>query len=146
MARAFGVVGSALFATTLFATCLGAALELSLALPYNVAQGFGWKWGKDHKPIEAPRFYLLVALFPIVGFAASLVGGDPSQLALLAATLMALFLPFSVVPFLVIMNDPAYLGDKTNHRFANLATFGVVLLAFVVAAVSIPLVVLSGGG
>lgn len=60
--------------------------------------------------------------------------------------MIALFLPFTLTPFLVIMNDPDYLGDKTKKRITNLAMIVVLALAFVVAIVSLPLLVLSGGG
>jgi hypothetical protein len=62
-----------------------------------------------------------------------------------ASTLMALFLPISLSPFLVIMNDPTHVGAKTNGRAANVALVGVLHMAFVVAAVVLPLMVLSGG-
>ena len=42
------------------------------------------------------------------------------------------------------MNAPTYLGAQTNGRAANILV-DVLLMAFVVAAVSLPLMVLSGG-
>lgn len=146
MAQPFGVVGSLLFAIGLFATCLGAALEVLLALSYNVAQGFGWEWGKDKKPIAAARFNLTMTIVLLVAAAIGLFGMDPLQLALFASTLIALFLPISLSPFLVIMNDRQYLRDDTNGRLANIFLVAVLLIAFVVAVVSIPLAILSGGG
>lgn len=146
MARPMGTLGALLFATVLFSTCLGAALEVSLAIPYNIAQGFGWEWSEDKKPGEAARFNLALTLFLVTGLVIGLIGGDPLQLALLASTVIALFLPFSLSPFLVIMNDPDYVQDKTNGRVTNIAMIAVLVIAFVVAVVSIPLLLLSGGG
>lgn len=146
MAEPMGRLGALLFAAVLFATCLGAALEVSLAFSYNVAQGFGWEWSEDKQPAEAARFYLTATLFLGVALVIGLFGGDPLQVALLASTLIALFLPFSLTPFLIIMNDPDYLGDKTNNRLTNLAMAGVLLMAFVVAIISLPLLLLTGGG
>lgn len=145
MARPLGVAGSLLFATVLFSTCLGAALEVSLAVSYNIAQGFGWEWGEDKKPAEAARFKLTVTIFIIIGLLIGLIGGDPLKIALLASTVIALFLPFSLSPFLVIMNDSTYVQDKTNSRITNIAMIVVLAMAFVVAVVSIPLLLLSGG-
>lgn len=146
MARPMGTLGALLFAAVLFSTCLGAALEVSLAIPYNIAQGFGWEWSEDKKPVEAARFNLALTIFLVIGLVIGLIGGDPLQLALLASTVIALFLPFSLSPFLVIMNDPDYVQDKTNGRFTNIAMIAVLVVAFVVAIVSIPLLLLSGGG
>ena len=146
MAKAFGQIGAYLFAAALFATCLGAALEVVLAVSYNIAQGFGWEWGEDKKPVDAPRFNLVLLIFLLIAVGIGLLGMDPLQLALLASTVIALFLPFSLSPFLVIMNDRDYLGDKTNGRFTNIAMIVILIIAFVVALVSLPLEILSGGG
>jgi Mn2+/Fe2+ NRAMP family transporter len=101
MARPFGPIGALLFATALFATCLGAALEVLLAVSYNIAQGFGWEWGENKKPVEAARFNLVLTIFLLVAVVIGLLGMDPLQLALLASTVIALFLPISLSPFLV---------------------------------------------
>jgi Mn2+/Fe2+ NRAMP family transporter len=146
MAKPFGLIGSLLFACVLFVTCLGAALECVLALSYTVAQGFGWEWGENKKPVEAARFNLVIVVFLLIAFVIGSIGFDPLQLALFASTVIALFLPISLLPFLVIMNDPQYLGDKINGRWANIAVMTILLIAFIVAIVSIPLELLSGGG
>jgi hypothetical protein len=44
------------------------------------------------------------------------------------------------------MNDRHYLGDATNGWISNVGTIAIVLMAFVVAAVSMPLLLLTGGG
>ncbi len=146
MAKPFGQIGTYLFAGALLATCLGAAFEVSLAVSYNIAQGFGWEWGENKKPVDAPRFNLVLLIFLLIAVGIGLLGMDPLQLALLASTVIALFLPFSLFPFLVIMNDRDYLGSKTNGRFTNIAMIVILLMAFLVAIVSLPLVIVSGGG
>jgi Mn2+/Fe2+ NRAMP family transporter len=145
LAQPLGKIGALIFSWALFVTCLGAALETSLATSYNIAQGFGWEWGEDRHPREAPRFNLMLILFVLVGLGLSVVGGDPLQLALIGSAFTALILPISLSPFLVLMNDPAYLGDRTNGALANIATVGVLVIAFTVAVVSMPLLIASGG-
>jgi len=146
MAKPFGIIGSLLFASVLFVTCLGAALEVVLAVSYNIAQGFGWEWGENKQPVKAARFNLTIIIFLLVAVVIRLIGLDPLHLALLASTVIALFLPISLFPFLVLMNDPQYLGNKVNGRLSNLAVILILLIAFVVALVSLPLEVLTGGG
>lgn len=146
MAKPFGVVGSLLFASVLFVTCLGAAFEVVLAVSYNIAQGFGWEWGENKKPAEAARFNLAITVVLLIAVAIGLTGIDPLRLALLASTVIALFLPISLAPFLILMNDSQYLGDKTNGRFTNIAMVCILLLAFLVALVSLPLEIVTGGG
>jgi Mn2+/Fe2+ NRAMP family transporter len=145
MAAPLGKAGAVLFASALFVTCLGAALEVSLGMSYNVSQGFGWEWGEEKKPAQAPRFNLLLVVFLGVALALTLLGIDPLQLALMGSAFTALILPISLAPFLVLMNDRAYLGDFTNGALSNIATVGILAIAFVVAVVSMPLLLLSGG-
>ena len=38
--------------------CLGAAVEVALAMAYTMAQTFGWNWGEDLDPREDARFCL----------------------------------------------------------------------------------------
>jgi Mn2+/Fe2+ NRAMP family transporter len=145
MSAALGSMGSLLFAVALLVTASGAALEVSLSVAYNVSQGMGWEWGEEKLPAEAPRFNLVLLGYMLVAVLIAGVGPDPLQLALLGSAFTALILPIALAPFLVIMNDRAYLGDNVNGRVANLACIGIVGLAFAVAAVSVPLLILSGG-
>lgn len=146
MAMPFGVIGSLLFEVVLFATCLGASLEVLLAVSYNIAQGFGWEWGEDKKPAEAARFNLVITIFLLIAVVIGLIGIDPLRLALFASTVIALFLPISLVPFLILMNDRQYLGERTNGRVTNILMVCILLMALLVALVSLPLEILTGGG
>ena len=146
MGQAFGKVGIILFAVALFATCLGAALEVVLGVSYLIAQGFGWAWGEQKKPVEAARFNLVILLFLCVAMIIGLSGINPLDLAVFASTIIALLLPFSLFPFLILMNDRQYLGKRVNGRLANFAILAILLIACLVALVSLPLEILSGGG
>jgi Mn2+/Fe2+ NRAMP family transporter len=145
MADPLGKMGMFLFATALFVTTLGGALEASLGTSYNISQGFGWEWGEDKPPYDAPRFNLLLLAMLLLALVVAIFGGDPLTLALLGSAFTALVLPVSLGPFLVLMNDRSYLGDKVNGKLSNIALIGVLILAFVVAIVSMPLLILSGG-
>lgn len=145
MSEAMGALGARLYAVALFTTCLGAALETSLSIGYNVSQGFGWPWGEHKLPAEAPRFNLIMTLFLLFGLAISFIGVDPLQLALFGSAFTALVLPISLFPFLVLMNDRSYLGDQVNPRWLNIVVVGILGMASVIALVSLPLLYLSGG-
>jgi hypothetical protein len=43
------------------------------------------------------------------------------------------------------MNDRDYMKDKVNSRWVNMLIVGILAIAFVVAAVSLPLLYFSGG-
>jgi Mn2+/Fe2+ NRAMP family transporter len=59
--------------------------------------------------------------------------------------LTALTLPFSTVPFLILMNDRRYMQDYGNGPIANLLVSAIIVLTFLLAAVALPLEILGGG-
>jgi Mn2+/Fe2+ NRAMP family transporter len=131
--------GFILFVATLAVTCLGATLEISLEMAYLVAQGFGWRWGESLKPREAARFSLVYTLVIPAAAALMLVGIDPLKLTNFSMALTAVSLPVTVVPMLILMNDPRYLGERGNGWISNAAVLAVSVVACVVALVAIPL-------
>jgi Mn2+/Fe2+ NRAMP family transporter len=145
LVKPWGRIGGYLFATSLLVTCFGAALEIALTLPFEIAQGFGWSSGKDKPKLKAARFNLAILVVVAVAVAIGATGIDPLQLTLYASAFTALILPFSLFPFLIVMNDRDYLGDQVNGRLTNVLTVGVVALASLVALVTLPLTLLSGG-
>ena len=143
LTQPFGRWGLYLFAASLGVACFGAALQVALNLAYISAQGFGWNWSENLKPHEDARFAAVYTAAVLAG-AALLFVGDPLKLTTLSMALNAVIAPFIVFPLLVIMNDRAYLEDHQNQAVGNLLVAGVVLIAFIVAVVAIPLEVLGG--
>ena len=144
LAQPLGRWGFILFVASLGIACFGAALEIALQMAYLVAQGFGWKWGENLRPKDAARFSLVYTLtIPLAGLLI-FTGIDPLKLTLFSMALTALSLPVTVVPLLIIMNDPVYLGDNVNHWVANAAVLLISLLACIVALVAIPLQIAGG--
>ena len=140
----WGRLGLALFAAALFVTCLGATTEIALALAYQVAQGFGWNWSEDVEPRADARFSLTYTITLALATLLVLVGLNPLKLTTLSMALTAASLPVSILPFLVLMNDKAYLGEHTNGWLGNLSILTVSVLASIVAIVSIPLEIAGG--
>ena len=136
---AFGRWGFYLFVVSLAVACFGAALELSLASAYAMAQTFGWNWGEDLKPRQAARFGTAYTAFIVLAALIVLTGLNPMKLTLFSMAITAVILPLTVVPFLVLMNDRRYMKEHVNSRFSNMIVALIVLLAAVLALVSIPL-------
>ena len=134
-----GLWGFRLFAASLAVACFGAALEIALLLAYLVSQGFGWRWGENVRPRHAARFALVYTAALLLAGLVIVTGLDPLKLTIFSMALTALSLPVTVTPLLVLMNDPDYLGDRTNGWLSNAAVLGVSVLAAVVALVTIPL-------
>jgi Mn2+/Fe2+ NRAMP family transporter len=140
----FGRRGFWLVVASLAVACLGATLEIALALAYTVAQGFGWKWGEDSTPRETARFSITYTLLILAAALFVLVGVDPLRLTEISMSLTAASLPVGVFPFLVLMNDREYLHDQTNGYLGNAVVMAISALAAVLAVVSIPLELFGG--
>jgi Mn2+/Fe2+ NRAMP family transporter len=143
LAEPLGHWGFILFVASLGIACFGAALEIALQIAYLVAQGFGWKWGENIRPREAARFTLVYTIAILLAGVLIFTGIDPLKLTIFSMALTALSLPVTVVPLLILMNDPVYLGDNVNHWIANAAVLLVSVLACIVAIVAIPLQLLG---
>jgi Mn2+/Fe2+ NRAMP family transporter len=139
----FGRTGFWLVVGGLAIACLGATLEIVLALAYLVAQGFGWRWGEDLAPRDDARFSLSYTLLLVAAALFVLIGIDPLKLTELSMALTAASLPIGVFPFLILMNDREYLGDHTNGHISNGAVLLISALAAVLAIVSIPLEIIG---
>jgi len=136
---AFGKWGFYLFVASLAVACLGAALELSLATAYAVAQAFGWTWGENVEPREAARFSAVYTAFIVLAALVVLAGIDPMKLTLFSMAITAVVLPLTVAPFLVLMNDRQFMGVHVNGRLSNAVVLVSTVIAALIAIVAIPL-------
>jgi Mn2+/Fe2+ NRAMP family transporter len=135
----FGRTGFWLVIAALAIACLGATLEITLALAYMIAQGFGWNWGENLEPRDDARFSLTFTIIVALAAVFPLVGLDPLKMTEISMALTAASLPVSVFPFLILMNDRAYLGEHTNGHIGNAVVLVVCVIAAILAVVSIPL-------
>ncbi len=139
-----GRAGFWLFVASLGIACFGAALELALTIAYTAAQGFGWTWSEDQPPGSDARFSLTYTAAIVVAMIPMLFGIDLLKLTVFSMALTALALPLAIVPFLLLMNDPAYVREYRNGWLGNIAVALIVGLACVVAIAAIPLQLLGG--
>jgi Mn2+/Fe2+ NRAMP family transporter len=144
LSAVFARKGFWLVIASLVIACLGATLEIALALAYLVAQGLGWNWGQDLPPKDDARFALMYTLLIAAASLFALVGVDPLKLTEISMALTAASLPVGTLPFLILMNDREYLGDHTNGHLSNAVVLFVSVLSAVLAIVSIPLELIGG--
>jgi Mn2+/Fe2+ NRAMP family transporter len=135
----FGHAGFWLVVASLAIACLGATLEIALALAYLVAQGLGWNWGENLMPKEDARFSLMYTLVIALATIPVLLGADPLALTQVSMVLTAASLPVGVLPFLILMNDEQYLGAHTNGHVGNVVVFVISMMSLVLAVVAVPL-------
>ena len=141
----FGQKGLWLLVGSLGIACFGAALEITLQIAYLTAQGFGWNWSENQRPLDEARFSFAYTVVILLGMLPSLVGLDPLTMTVFSMAATAATLPVSIVPFLFLMNDYSYMRVYRNSWFSNAVVLSIIALAFVLAVVTIPLQIFGGG-
>ena len=140
----FGHWGFILFVLSLGIACLGAALEITLEMAYFAAQGFGWNWSENQPPRNEARFSVTYTVVVVLAMLIVITGIDPLKLTIISMALTAATLPLSTIPFLILMNDRKYLKEYRNGWISNFVVLVIIVLAFVLAIVSIPLQIFGG--
>lgn len=146
VALALGKIGLAIVVLGFFAATFGAACETGLSVGYSLAQYGGFQWGKYVKARDAAGFHVVVLVATVLAAGVLVTGVDPIMVTEVSVVFSAIALPLTYFPILVVANDPDYLGEHVNGRFAN--TLGVVYLVVIVvsAVAAIPLMVLTSMG
>jgi Mn2+/Fe2+ NRAMP family transporter len=140
----FGYWGYWLLVASVGISCLGAALEITLEIAYFTAQGFGWNWSENQRPKDEARFAAAYTLTIILAALITITGIDPLTITIFSMALTAATLPVSIVPFLFLMNDYSYVRVYRNGWFSNAVVIAIIVIAFVLAVVSIPLQIFGG--
>ena len=140
----FGYWGYWFIVASIAIACLGAAMEITLEIAYLTAQGFGWNWSENQRPLDEARFSAAYMVAILIGMLPILIGIDPLTLTIFGMALTAATLPVSIVPFLFLMNDYSYVRVYRNGWFSNAVVLVIIGLAFVLAVVAIPLQIFGG--
>ena len=124
----------------------GAAIDTCFSGAYNLAQFFGWEWGKERRPTDAPRFTIAWAVLLVLALLVIMTGIDPVMLTEYSVIFSVVALPLTYIPILLVANDRAYMGRYVNGRLAN--AFGLLYLVIigVVALTAIPLMIITHQG
>jgi Mn2+/Fe2+ NRAMP family transporter len=137
--------GIVLFAFTMGITCLGAAMEIALSISYMFGQGLGWHASEEGKPAEEARFSTVYTVIIAIAAVPIMLGVDPVKVTTISMALTSATLPLAIVPFLILMNDDAYIGKHTNGLISNTVVVVIMIISFVLAIAAIPLQIFGGG-
>ncbi|MDQ2980950.1 MAG: Nramp family divalent metal transporter [Actinomycetota bacterium] len=124
----------------------GAAIETSFSGAYNMAQFFGWRWGKKERPAAASRFTLAWLVIFALAFLVVMSGYDPVKLTEYSVIFSVVALPLTYLPILLIANDRTYMGSKTNGKLGNVLAGLYFVIILAIAGAAIPLLLLTHGG
>ncbi len=145
-AAQFGTAGLLVAILGMFFAFAGAAIETGLCGAYNIAQFFGWPWGKFRRPREASRFTLTwVAVFALAAIVI-LAGVDPVSVVEYSIVFSVVILPLTYLPLLLVANDERVMGAHVNGALAKVLGWIYLAITTVAALAAIPLLVLTHGG
>jgi len=92
------------------------------------------------------RFHLIILLTLIAGVMVILTTVDPIKVTEYSIVFSAVALPLTYLPILIVANDPGYMGERVNGRFANVLGTAYLALILVVSAAAIPLMIATKAG
>ena len=142
----FGVTGLLIAIGGMFFAFAGAAIETCFCSAYNIAQFFGWPWGKFRRPREASRFTIAwVAVF-VIGTLIVLAGVDPITIVEYSIVFAVVILPFTYLPLLLVASDERLMGRHVNGPLAKGLGWLYLAIVTVAALAAIPLLIMTHGG
>jgi len=124
----------------------GASIDTVFSGAYNLAQFFGWEWGRYRHPAGAPRFTLTWIVLLGAAFVIVVTGVDPVLLTEYSVIFSAVALPLTYIPILLVANDREYMGTHRNGRFANVLGVFYLGVIMVIAIAAIPLMIITNAG
>ena len=86
---------------------------------YALSESFGWRSGLDQKLSRAPQFYLVIVAATLTGMAINFVGINPITALVLSAVVNGLVAAPLLVLVMLVCNDRAAMGERTNGRLLN---------------------------
>jgi manganese transport protein len=124
----------------------GASIDTLFAGAYNLAQFFGWEWGRYRHASGAPRFTLTWMVLLGLALAIVMTGVDPVQLTEYAVVFSVVALPLTYLPILLVANDRAYMGKYVNGRLSNVLGVAYLVVILAISLTAIPLMIITNVG
>jgi manganese transport protein len=124
----------------------GAAVEVSFAGAYNLAQFLGWDWGKYRGARGAPRFTVAWFVMFLLAFLVVITGANPTLITEYAVVFSVVALPLTYLPTLLIARDREFMGEYANGRLSSLLGWVYFILLTLVAVAAIQLLFASTHG
>jgi NRAMP (natural resistance-associated macrophage protein)-like metal ion transporter len=129
-----GELARRLFAIGLFDAGFLGALCISLSTSWAVGEVFGWAHSLNKKIKEAPWFYVVYLGMLLTSGAIVLVPGAPLVTITMYVQVVAVtLLPSSLVFLILILNEPAFMGEHVNTRWENVANLSIVIFVTAVS-------------
>ena len=130
----YGALARKLFAIGLFDAGFLGALCISLSTSWAVGEVFGWAHSLNKSVKEAPWFYVVHVGMLLGAGAIVLIPGAPLiAITMFVQVAAVTLLPSALVFLILILNDPAFVGEHVNTLWQNIANWSIVLFVTVMS-------------
>ena len=120
---AIGLIGSGVLAVPV----------LTGAAAYGVSEAFGWRSGLDRTIARAPQFYAVIIAATLVGMAIAILEINPIAALVLSAVINGLVAVPLLVLVMLVSNNRAAMGERTNGRLVNVIGWATTVVMAVAA-------------
>ncbi len=138
-----GDASAILLAVGLIGAGILAVPVLTASAAYGLSEAAGWHAGLDLTLGRAPQFYGVIAAATLVGMAINFLGVNPIDALVMSAVVNGLLAGPLLVLVMVVSNDRAVMGTRTNSRTVNLLG-GFTAAAMCLAAVALIATTIAG--
>jgi NRAMP (natural resistance-associated macrophage protein)-like metal ion transporter len=138
-----GDASALLLAVGLIGAGVLAVPVLTGAAAYGVSEAFGWRSGLDRKPTRAPQFYVVIIAATLVGMVIAILDVNPITALVLSAVINGLVAAPLLVLVMLVSNNRAAMGARTNGRLLNVVGW-VTTIVMGVAAVGLIVTTIFG--
>ena len=125
-----GDAATLLFAVGLIGAGFLAVPILTGSAAYAVSEAFGWKYGLDQKPARAKQFYAVIAASTLIGLVVDFLGINPIDALFWTAVINGFAAPPLLFLIMLIANNRAIMGDRTNCTAVNVLGWTATLAMF----------------
>jgi NRAMP (natural resistance-associated macrophage protein)-like metal ion transporter len=123
---AVGLIGSGVLAVPV----------LTGSAAYGMSEAFGWRSGLDRKLTRAPQFYAVIIAATLVGMIVAILEINPVTALVLSAVINGLVAGPLLVLVMLVSNNRAAMGERTNGRLVNVIGW-VTTIVMGVAAIAL---------
>jgi manganese transport protein len=141
-----GEIGLLLALVGIFFAVAGAAIDTCFSSAYNVAQFFGWEWGKYRPKRDASRFTITWLAALVLGYVVVSTGVDPVMLTEYAVVFSVVALPFTYLPVLLVARDPTFMGEHVNGSVSSFFGWFYLAIIMIIAVAAVPLLIVTNAG
>ena len=129
-----GNAATILFAIGIIGAGFLAVPVLTASGAYAVCEAAGWSYGLNEKLSKAKHFYIVIFAATVVGVLFNFVGINPITALFWTAIINGLLAPPLLVVIMLISNNKAVMGTRTNSWLLNVLGWAATAIMFTAAS------------